>query len=37
MTDEQALLLDDIFPKSWMAAAVCEIEPTAIVAIWVAG
>ena len=37
LTDEQVLFLTDIFPTGWQAAAVCDIQPTDIVAIWGAG
>ena len=37
LTDEQVLFLTDIFPTGWQAAAVCDIQPTDVVAIWGAG
>jgi threonine dehydrogenase-like Zn-dependent dehydrogenase len=37
LTDEQVLVLGDIFPTGWQAAAQCEIEPTDTVAIWGCG
>src|SRR5690349_21812924 len=37
MTDEQALLLGDVFPTGWQAAVACDIEPTDTVAVWGCG
>jgi threonine dehydrogenase-like Zn-dependent dehydrogenase len=37
VTDEQALMLADIFPTGYMAAEMCDIQPGDIVAVWGAG
>jgi len=37
LSDEQVLLLSDIFPTGYMGAEMCEIEPGQVVAVWGAG
>jgi len=37
VSDESVLFLGDILPTGWQAAAVCEIQPDDIVAVWGAG
>jgi threonine dehydrogenase-like Zn-dependent dehydrogenase len=37
VTDEQAVMLGDIFPTGWQAAVHCDIEPTDVVAVWGCG
>lgn len=37
LSDEQVLLLGDVFPTGWQAAVACDIAPTDIVAVWGAG
>src|SRR5687767_2333517 len=37
LTDEQVLLLSDIFPTGYMGAEMCDIQPGAVVAVWGAG
>ncbi len=37
LSDEQVLLLSDIFPTGYMGAEFCEIQPGDVVAVWGAG
>lgn len=37
LSDEQVLLLSDIFPTAYMGAEMCAIEPGDVVAVWGAG
>lgn len=37
VTDDQAVLLADVFPTGWMAAENCDIKPGDVVAIWGCG
>ncbi len=37
LSDEQALLLADVFPTGYMAAEACEIEPGDTIAVWGCG
>jgi len=37
ISDEQAVMLGDIFPTGWQAAVHCDIEPTDTVAVWGCG
>jgi threonine dehydrogenase-like Zn-dependent dehydrogenase len=37
LTDEQVLLLSDIFPTGFMGAELCDIQPGDVVAVWGAG
>src|SRR5690606_9495247 len=37
LTDEQAIVLADIFPTGYMGAEMCDIQPGHVVAIWGAG
>jgi threonine dehydrogenase-like Zn-dependent dehydrogenase len=37
LSDEQVLFLSDILPTGYMAAEMCDIQPTDIVAVWGAG
>ena len=37
VTDEQAVMLADIFPTGFMGADMCDIEPGDVVAVWGAG
>src|SRR5581483_4874736 len=37
VTDEQAVLLTDVFPTGYMAAENCDIEPGDVVAVWGCG
>ncbi|HLT03272.1 MAG TPA: zinc-dependent alcohol dehydrogenase [Geminicoccaceae bacterium] len=37
LTDEQVLLLGDVFPTAWQAVVQCDIEPIDTVAIWGCG
>jgi threonine dehydrogenase-like Zn-dependent dehydrogenase len=37
LSDEQVLLLSDLFPTGYMGAEMCDIEPGDVVAVWGAG
>ena len=37
VTDEQALMVTDIFPTGWQAAEYCNIQPGDVVAVWGCG
>jgi threonine dehydrogenase-like Zn-dependent dehydrogenase len=37
LTDEQVLLLSDIFPTGYMAAEMCDIRPGDVIAVWGCG
>lgn len=37
LTDEQALLLSDVFPTGYMAAEACDIQPGDVIAVWGCG
>ena len=37
VTDEQALMLADVFPTGWQAAEYCNIQPGDVVAVWGCG
>ena len=37
LTDDQVILLTDVFPTGWMAAEMADIKPGTVVAIWGGG